>query len=675
MSKALIFGGTTEGRELAEALARSGVEVRVCVALEYGAQVVPESERIEVIQGRLDAAEMRRLYETFRPDVVVDATHPYATLVTSTIKESLEGLDVPYLRLLRPPVVDVGSGCSFYESMSECADALRSKAGRILLATGTKELGSFCDDPSLRERLIVRVLPSLESLKICFDAGLQGRQIVAMQGPFTRETNEATLRQYGARYLVSKESGEVGGEDAKLQAARSVGVEVCLIRRPDATDESGLSANEVYSQLEQLLKVKIVDDPVDVALAGVGCGAPELMTEEVRARIESSDYLFGSPRIMRLAVGNAARSPVFAPDEIVKALKQIKAKRGGGKRVTVLFSGDPGLYSGCGKVYAALRELEGIKVRVMPGVSSITTLAARLGLAWQDAAILSLHGVAESDWAPKLKVAATENAVTLLLTSGAADVRKAASLLATLPRGKEELRVVVGRNLSYQDEQILNLSLDECSDVDGEGLYVVAVLQERPRRRVLVPTISDDAFLRDKVPMTKEKVRKLAICQLKLEEGDVVYDVGAGTGSISIQTALTSPTVRVCAIERDPGAVELIRRNIAAFGVENVEVVQGDAPDALGALPKANRAFIGGAGGELEPILERLYAINPEMRVVMTAVSLESVGEMTAAVKRLPIEDLDVAQIAITQIRRLGAYTMPHAKNPVYIFSFNFTRE
>src|SRR5690554_4712903 len=139
MSKALIFGGTTEGRELAEALARSGVEVRVCVALEYGAQVVPESERIEVIQGRLDAAEMRRLYETFRPDVVVDATHPYATLVTSTIKESLEGLDVPYLRLLRPPVVDVGSGCSFYESMSECADALRSKAGRILLATGTKE--------------------------------------------------------------------------------------------------------------------------------------------------------------------------------------------------------------------------------------------------------------------------------------------------------------------------------------------------------------------------------------------------------------------------------------------------------------------------------------------------------------------------------------------------------
>ena len=155
--RALIFAGTTEGRELAETLARAGVACDVCVATEYGSQVMRESEFIRVRQGRLDAEGMRRLYATLQPDVVVDATHPYATAATETIRKSLEGLAIPRLRLSR--AATSGDGCKSFVSLQECADALRETRGRIMLATGSKELAPFCDDPALRERLVSSQLP------------------------------------------------------------------------------------------------------------------------------------------------------------------------------------------------------------------------------------------------------------------------------------------------------------------------------------------------------------------------------------------------------------------------------------------------------------------------------------------------------------------------------------
>ncbi len=669
MTRVLIFGGATEGRELAETLERSRISCEVCVATDYGAQVMRESEYLRVRQGRLDAEQMRRLYETLAPEVVVDATHPYATLVSQTIRASLAGLELPCLRLRRSSSV-VGDAI-VHADMRSCADALRSTTGRVALTTGSKELAPFCEDPELRARVVARVLPSLESLRLCYAAGLDGRQIVAMHGPFTRETNEAFLRQYDVKYLVTKESGALGGEDAKLHAARNVGVEVHVVARPESGDESGMAMEDVVKRLEALLGVPIAVAPLDVVLAGVGCGSSALMTEEVRARIEASDYLFGAPRMLEGVAGAAIRRPVFLKDDVVPALAEIRAQRGGGRKVTVLFSGDPGFYSGCERLYPALKALDGVNVRVMPGVSSVTTLAARLGIAWQDAAIMSLHGVDESRWSSSLKASARENRKTFFITSGVSDVRRVGALLADVPG----VRALLGFQLSYPDEKLYDLAPCELVGLDGDGLWVGALLQSSPTPRPLVPTLRDDDFARDLVPMTKEKVRKLAICQMKLAPGQVVYDIGAGSGSIAIQAALVAPSARVYAVERADAAVALIRRNVAALGATNVDVVQATAPEGLDALPRGDVAFIGGSGGRLDAILEKLCAINPEMRVVMTAVSLESVAQMNALTKRFPVADLDVAQIAVDQVRQTGEYRMLQANNPVFLFSFNFRRQ
>ena len=170
--------------------------------------------------------------------------------------------------------------------------------------------------------------------------------------------------------------------------------------------------------------------------------------------------------------------------------------------------------------------------------------------------------------------------------------------------------------------------------------------------------------------MTKEEIRNLAVCRLKLAPGDVVYDIGAGTGSIAIQAAALSPEIRVYAIERREDAAELTRRNAEKLGLRNVAVVQAEAPDGLDALPKPDAVFVGGSGGRLEEILSWLRVANPKARVVATAVTLESAAATIELAKRGSFKDFDASQIAVSRLRRVGEYNMFQANNPVFLFSF-----
>lgn len=670
MSRVLIFGGTTEGRELAETLERSKILCDLCVATPEGARAAPDSEFVRVHTGRLDASRMRALVEETRPEAVVDATHPYAALATATIRESLEGLNVPYLRLARPEI-DCGN-VAVYDSLSDCAAALRGEKGRVFLTTGSKELAPFCEDPELRARVVVRVLPSIDGLTRCFEAGLSDAQIIAARGPFTRETNEAMLRQYEIRFLVTKESGVAGGEDSKLAAARAVGVDVCVIRRPSEGGARGASREEVCARLEEILDVKLARAPLDVVLAGVGCGSAEGMTKEVLERVERSDFLFGAPRMLNNLPGNAIRKPFYLKKDVLPELARIRRERGG-KKITVLFSGDSGFCSGCERLYPAIKELSDAKVRVMPGVSSVSALAARLGWSWDDAAILNLHGIDEAQWSGRLLTAARERRKTFFLTSGARDVRRVGELCSALPDADGTTRVFLGYRLSYDDEALFELTPGECARREWkEGLYVGAILQTSPTRRILTPSLADEDFVRGAVPMTKEKIRQLAICRLKLREGDALFDVGAGTGSVGLQAATTSPTIRVVAIERREEAIALIRENARRLNVPNIRIVQGEAPDAFEGLPRPDVAFLGGTGGKLFDILEKLRSLNSKIRIVATAATLETAAALNEAIKRFPVVDVDVSQVAVNQLARVGEYGMLRAGNPIFLFSFAF---
>lgn len=673
MKTILIFAGTTEGRKLVEILDRNNIVCHVCVATEYGNQVLHASDNVTVHTGRLDEAGMRKLMQEIACDIVIDATHPYAVLVTDLIQKSLKGSSITYLRLLREEELEFEtSQVMCHDNMEACASYLKKATGKVLLTTGSKQLKEFTRLPELKERVVARVIPGEESLALCYAAGLKGSQIIAMQGPFSQEMNEIMLRDYEIAHLVTKQSGTIGGVEQKLMAAQRLGVMVHIIRRPKNETNEGYILPQLLPVLESMLQVTLEKGKVEITLAGIGPGDAQRMTGEVAEAIREADVLFGAKRMLAAVEGKGRKYPYYLKEDILPVLQQLAQQTYVDTKVVILFSGDTGFYSGCKKMKEALETNAAYEIRILPGISSIQVLSASCGIDWQDASILSLHGVSKEKWMGIFMDTVRHSAKTFFITSGVSDVQLLGTLLTKEHR--KSYTIYLGYQLSYPEEQIVELSPVECSKLTKEGLYVGVVLNETPVYRSLVPTLEDDFFLREQVPMTKEDVRKLAICQMKIKEHDIVYDIGCGSGSVAVQIGALSPTVAVYGIECNLAAVDLSRQNVAKAQLSNVTITEAMAPEGLKDLPKANVAFIGGTKGNLEAILKCLYEINPIMRIVLTAVSMEAICGINQLLKEFCIENLVMKQVAISQAKKLGEYHLLYANNPVLIFAFDFKK-
>ena len=228
----VVFSGTTEGRRLSHQLAAEGVAVTVCVATEYGAAEQGTAPGLAVHTGRMEAGEMAALLRGAA--LCVDATHPYARQASENIREACALAGVGYLRLLRPASPLPGDALTAPDAPA-AARLLEGTEGGVLLATGMKELPAFAHLGGAR--LFARVLPTLDA---CAAAGIPARNIIAMQGPFTQALNEALLKQYEARWFVTKDGGAPGGFAEKAAAARAAGARLVVIRRPEE-ETDGLS--------------------------------------------------------------------------------------------------------------------------------------------------------------------------------------------------------------------------------------------------------------------------------------------------------------------------------------------------------------------------------------------------------------------------------------------------
>ena len=240
----LLFGGTAEGHTLARRLAQAGHPVTCCVATDYGRDVLEPQPNLTVRMGRMDQgameAEMGRGY-----DCVVDATHPYAAQVSGNIRAAAKAVNLPYQRLLRPR--EEAGDVLWADSPEQAAEILETMPGNVLLTTGSKDLAVFAKLRDYKQRLWVRILPSLDSLSAALELGYPASHIICMQGPFSRQMNTATLRSMDGRILVTKDTGKAGGFGEKAQAAREAGARLLVIRRPVA--DTGL---ELEALLEKL---------------------------------------------------------------------------------------------------------------------------------------------------------------------------------------------------------------------------------------------------------------------------------------------------------------------------------------------------------------------------------------------------------------------------------------
>ena len=671
--KVLIYAGTTEGRLLAGILANAGVDTMVCVATEYGEWMMEPHPLIEVKVGRQSSEEMEKLLRREEPVAVVDATHPFATQVTAQLKEIADRVGVIYLRLQRETHVAPREGeqIMYVSSAKECADRLAETEGNILLTTGSKDLEIYAENPTLRERLYVRVLPGAESLALCEKAGLVGRQIIALQGPFSRELNLALIHQYRIKYLVTKESGRMGGLGEKLEAAMDAGIRTYLIGSPK--EEGGLEVAEVLKQLSTLLDRPLHRPEGRITLVGAGMGKLEL-TEEGQQAIQTAEVLFGAPRLLAPYEIEKETRPYYLARDILPCMEQMRQEKGVLGNVTILFSGDTGFYSGAEKLYNALLENGYKDVRIVPGISAVGALSARCGIAWQDAALFSIHGKERGTWEASVIERVQHNSKTILLLS---DRKQATALCEVLAEaGLGRCNMYFGYQLSYPEEMVQEYAVEEwperLSDYPEAGLYTAMLLNEEPEKRKYSYGWPEEAFVRGKVPMTKEEVRSIVLGKLRLREGNIVYDIGSGTGSVAVEIAALSSTLEVYALECKEEGCALIEANRERYHCSNLHLVPGMAPESFAGLPVPDVAFIGGSKGRLIEILQALYERNPQMRVVATAISLETISELSEVRQHFSLGSYEMVQVQVSRGRNVGDYQLMQGENPIFIVTLQF---
>lgn len=239
-----VIGGTSEGRNLLKALADLDIHIYVSVATEYGAGLIGKQDNITVVAERMDVAAMRSFLQEHKPDCVIDATHPYATIVTATVKEACQKENTEYIRLLRP-AGEAGDYITVND-FAEAVELLNHMDGNIFLTTGSKNLADFTAVRDYQDRIALRILPMQASLKSALDHGYKPAQIVCMQGPFSKELNIAMLKKYHSKFMITKDSGAVGGFDEKVEAAEAAGAKLIVIGR---TKEEGSGYTEILNYL------------------------------------------------------------------------------------------------------------------------------------------------------------------------------------------------------------------------------------------------------------------------------------------------------------------------------------------------------------------------------------------------------------------------------------------
>lgn len=412
-----------------------------------------------------------------------------------------------------------------------------------------------------------------------------------------------------------------------------------------------------------------------VTIIGAGPGNPDLLSRAALDAIDIADVVIGAHRAL---VGidvppDVVRCELVKTADIVAALTDAASWQ----RVVVVMTGDAGLFSGARRLVEALSGNAQVDVRVIPGISSASYLAARLARPWQDWRFASAHGVACDI------VAEAERAGELFLaTSGGEDPSRLSGELVLAGFG--DARVTVAERLSYPDERITCATASEITGQTFDDLNVMlidfaggagspagssasrAAISRWPYASSGIP---DELFIRGDVPMTKQEVRAVALAKLRLTATDTVWDVGAGTGSVSIEAALVARAGSVWAVERNATGVRLIRENADAFGCGNVHAVPGVAPEALAKLPVPDAVFVGGSAGELPSIVEAALEKNSQVRLCVPCVTVETLTEACALLSGSRFKEFEACQVSAARAEAVGSHHLMKAQNPVFLVS------
>ncbi len=378
---------------------------------------------------------------------------------------------------------------------------------------------------------------------------------------------------------------------------------------------------------------------MSIYIIGVGMGGKNELTLEAWEKINEADIVIGAKRITEPFSNGKKVFYEYDADKIIEILANESYNN-----AAILFSGDVSFFSGAKKLQKTLEN-----VTILPGISSMSYFCGKIGMSYDNMNVVSMHGrdcniVSEVRGHKKTFMLFGENPCKKLCEYGLGDVT-----------------VYIGENLSYENERILIGSAEELRDIKTEPLSVAVIINENYDSRTRIG-ICDSEFITGNVPMTKREVRAVSMSLLEIRDDDICIDIGAGTGSVTVEMALAAVKGKVYAVEKNIEAVTLIKENTVKFHTDNVEVICGEATEVIPNLPKADKLFIGGSSGNLEKIIEMCDC----KKVVINAITIETFSEAVTALKKFGY-DFTVTQVSVARGKKVGSYNMMTAQNPIFI--------
>lgn len=383
----------------------------------------------------------------------------------------------------------------------------------------------------------------------------------------------------------------------------------------------------------------------------IGCGMEggRTLTAEGKAAIDSAEILIGSRRLCDAFPEreSIAEYDTYKIAEIIN--------NSGCSTAAVLMSGDTGFYSGAKALYKVLTET-GHETHLLSGISSMAYLGAKAGISIEDAVPFSLHG--KNDM---------RGAALQLLLSGKVfyllgGKNTPAALCSHLTEyGLGEAQIIVGSDMGYEKEHIWRGKA--CGCTIEESLSSVLALYDS---KADIHYLKDELFKRaERIPMTKAEIRCICTDMLNIRSDSICWDIGCGTGSVSVQMAYKCPKGAVYAADRKSEAVQLTNENAGLFSCDNIIAFLGDCPDILSEIPRPDKVFIGGSGGNMAEIIEHIYNVNPNADMIVNAATIDT---LTAAVNAFDkLGGCDVIQLHTDRTKNVGGLRMLEPLTPIFI--------
>lgn len=394
----------------------------------------------------------------------------------------------------------------------------------------------------------------------------------------------------------------------------------------------------------------------EINIIGMGMSEKTLTAEALDLIIEA-DILIGAKRLINeFSHMNKLSYNAYLSNDILEIMEKTDAEK-----IAILVSGDVGFYSAAEKLVDVLNDYG---PNLVSGISSVSYFFAKCSLPWKDANLISCHGIDTN-----IVSSVRRNRYTFALTG-----KNIPELQKELVKyGFSDLKVWIGENLGSDDESIQESKISDLDGMEFSSLTVLII--ENPDFDSRIRTgIPDEEFIRGKVPMTKSEVRAVCLSKLSLSPTDIAYDIGCGTGSVTIEMAFSAYEGKVYAFDKNEDAIALLEQNCQKFHLDNVDGICGLAPECLKDLPVPDVAFIGGSSGNMDEIVSYLHGINDKMRFVITAVTLENAMAGLDSLKNVGISG-DIVQVAVSKGKQIGDLHMLMAQNPIFIISGSGARE